>query len=335
MDALTALVDALAVGGLVHCRVEASAPWGMAAEPDSLASFHAIRSGRAVLRVDGRSEPIALAPGDVVLVAHGTSHAIVDRESTPAVRFADELRRRGLGPDGVLHTGGGGSPHASIVCGGFRSASSRERPPILSLLPPLVHVRTATRARREAIESTLVTIEREMSASEAGGGAIVTRLVAVLFVQLLREWLDDHPEHRDALLGSMTDPAIARALALVHGDSAKPWSVAELARKVGMSRSSFAARFTALVGEAPLRYVARVRLQRAAICLRAESIGVAEVARRVGYDSEAAFSRAFKRQFGAAPAEYRRALPSARQAAVPPTSISRERPATTARARTA
>jgi AraC family transcriptional regulator, alkane utilization regulator len=317
MDPLSALVDTLDVGGLVHCRVEATAPWGMSAEPDNLASFHAIRRGTAVLRVDGVPEPILLEAGDVVVVPHGSSHAIVDSLTTPAVRFADEVGARGLSATGVLVTGGGRLPATSILCGGF--VGSGQRPPILSLLPRVLLLRAGgptpirehARARRQSIESSLATIELEMSAQQPGRGAIVTRLTTILFVQLLREWLEDRPHDCDALLGSMTDPAITRALALVEQAPASDWSVEELARRVGMSRSAFASRFAELVGEAPIKYITRIRLQRAAVLLRAQASGISEVARLVGYDSDAAFSRAFKRHFGAGPADYRRALPSA------------------------
>jgi AraC-like DNA-binding protein len=308
MDALSALVDAIDVGGVVHCRIEASPPWGMSAEPQSVASFHAIRRGRAILRVDGLLAPIALEVGDVVVVPHGTSHAIVDQAATRAVPFQDELRARGLDERGVLRTGGSGASSTAIVCGAF--VGTHEHPPLLSCLPRLLHLRNG----RDAVANTLASIEAEMSAREPGTGAVVTRLVGILFVHVLRGWLDEHADQRDALLGSMTDPAIARALAEIDRDPAHAWSVATLARKVGMSRSAFATRFTMLVGEAPIAYVTRIRLQRAAIALRSDAVAISAVARQVGYDSDAAFSRAFKRQFGTGPAEYRRGLPSAEQA---------------------
>ncbi len=337
VDPLSTLVDTLDVGGLVHCRVEATSPWGMAAEPDHLASFHVVRRGAAVLRVDGIADPLALETGDIVVVPHGTSHAIADSIGTPAARFADEVAARGLSPAGVLVTGGGRLPATTMLCGGF--VGNAQRPPLLSLLPRVLllrgggatPIREQARARRQSIESTLATIELEMSAHQPGRGAIVTRLATILFVQLLREWLEDRPQECAALLGSMTDPAIARALALIEQAPANDWSVEELARRVAMSRSAFATRFAELVGESPIKYVTRIRLQRAAVLLRTEASGISEIARAVGYDSDAAFSRAFKRQFGSAPADYRRGLPSASLPAVgaataPPRLHARARP---------
>ncbi|MBX7083691.1 MAG: AraC family transcriptional regulator [Nannocystaceae bacterium] len=308
MDALSALVEAIDVGGVVHCRIEARSPWGMSAEPQNVASFHVLRRGRAFLRVDGEPDPLALEAGHVVVVPHGTSHAIVDRPGTHAVPFLDELRARGLDAAGIMRVGSGHGAATSIVCGAF--VGRAERPPVLSRLPRVLLVRGHGRPG-DALASTLVAIEAEMGAQQPGAGAVVTRLVGILFVQVLRAWIEQQPEQQRALLGSMTDPAIARALALIDHDPARAWSVAELARRCGMSRSAFAGRFVELVGEAPIQYVTRVRLQRAAIALRSNAVGVSEVARSVGYDSDAAFSRAFKRQFGAAPVEYRRALPSA------------------------
>jgi len=237
---------------------------------------------------------VLMGEGDVVLLARGTSHTIGSSPGLPAVSFRDLMQRHATAVGPVRH--GGGGAQASLVCGRFELRGS-SGPPLLSLLPPLIHVTAAGPAE------ILRMIAREARSVSNGGGAVVARLADVLFVKVVQECVA-----RDGDVGwlaALRDPHLARALSLIHERPHEPWTVASLARAVGMSRSAFAARFVELVHEGPVRYLTRWRLHQAARELRGGSRSLVQIAGRTGYSSEAALSRAFKREFGLGPARYR------------------------------
>jgi AraC-like DNA-binding protein len=192
-----------------------------------------------------------------------------------------------------------------MVCGSF-SFAVPDGLPLLALLPELLRLR-GDGAPRGWLEPTLRMLAEEARQRRAGGTIVTSRLTDVLFVQVVRAWLDAQPAPAGNWLAALRDPRIGAALARIHGRPEHPWSVAELAAEVGMSRSPFAARFAALAGDPPLAYLARWRAQVAARLLRETSLALGAVADRVGYESEAAFSRAFRRAMGVAPGAYRRA----------------------------
>jgi len=201
--------------------------------------------------------------------------------------------------------GGGEGAETQLVCGSFRLERA-DAHPLLEFLPPLLHLRPAENAAAEWMEATLRFLARETREARPGTETIVSRLTDVLFVQVLRAWIETAPEGRGGWLGALRDRQIGAALAHLHRSPDRGWTNASLAEAVGMSRSRFAARFTALVGEPPLTYLSRWRLETAAGLLGDGALGLAEVAARVGYESEAAFSKAFRRRFGTPPGAYRR-----------------------------
>jgi AraC-like DNA-binding protein len=186
---------------------------------------------------------------------------------------------------------------ASSVLGPTRSSSS---------FPPLIHIRPAETPAAEWLEATLRLLAWETREVRPGTETIVSRLTDVIFVQVLRAWIESLPEGEGGWMGALRDRRIGAALAHLHRSPEADWSNASLAQKVGMSRSRFAARFTALVGEPPLSYLTRWRLETAARLLREGELGLGEISERVGYRSEAAFSKAFRRRFGTPPGAYRR-----------------------------
>lgn len=201
--------------------------------------------------------------------------------------------------------GGGEGAETRLVCGSFRF-ERRDAHPLLELLPPLIHLRPAEAPAAEWLEATLRFLAWETREAKPGTETIVSRLTDVVFVQVLRAWIEALPEGRGGWLGALRDRQVGAALALVHRAPERDFTNASLAAAVGMSRSRFAARFSALVGEPPLAYVSRWRLETAAGLLRDGALSLGEVAERVGYDSEAAFSKAFRRRFGSPPGAYRR-----------------------------
>ena len=303
-DVLTTVMDAVRLRSRVFCRSELKAPWGLALKRSDYAHFHVIERGGAWLRIEGQ-EPVALAGGDLVVVPHGTGHTLTDSPATKARPLAEMAGRRAGEAGCVVMRGGGEGAETQLVCGSFRF-ERREAHPLLELLPPLVHLRPAQTPAAEWLEATLRFLAWETREAKPGTETIVSRLTDVIFVQVLRAWIESLPEGRGGWMGALRDRQIGAALAHVHRSPERDWTNASLAEAVGMSRSRFAARFTALVGEPPLTYLSRWRLETAAGLLQDGALGLAEIAARVGYESEAAFSKAFRRRFGAPPGAYRR-----------------------------
>jgi AraC-like DNA-binding protein len=239
------------------------------------------------------------------LLARGTSHTISSDPNAQAhsiVSFDRMLERRGASVAEPLHVGGEGS-RTRLVCGSFELRGS-DGPPLLSLLPPLIHLPAHDVRANDGASAVLAMIGREARSTHDGADAVLARLADVLFVKVVQECL---ARDRDAgWLTALRDPSLAQAIALMHERPNEVWTVARLARAVGMSRSSFAARFGAVVREGPVRYLTRYRLHQAARELRQRAKSLMQIATRTGYASEAALSRAFKREFGLSPASYRR-----------------------------
>jgi AraC-like DNA-binding protein len=297
-------MDAVRLRSRVFCRSELKAPWGIALERSHYAHFHVIERGGAWLRIEGE-EPVALAGGDLVVVPHGAGHTLTDALATKARPLAEMAGRRASEGGCVVMRGGGEGAETQLVCGSFRF-ERREAHPLVELLPPLIHLRPAETPAAEWLEATLRFLAWETREAKPGTETIVSRLTDVIFVQVLRAWIESLPGGRGGWMGALRDRQVGAALALVHRSPERTWTNASLAEAVGMSRSRFAARFAALVGEPPLTYVSRWRLETAAALLQDGGLGLAEVAARVGYDSEAAFSKAFRRRFGTPPGAYRR-----------------------------
>jgi AraC-like DNA-binding protein len=198
-----------------------------------------------------------------------------------------------------------------LLCGSFRFGQG-DGHPLIAVLPPLICIKGQEGRPLEWLDLTLRFLASETRRPRAGSDSMVTRLTELLFVQIVRAWIEEQPEGHGGWLGALRDGRIARVLGLMHGEPGRAWSVPTLARAAGMSRATLARRFTSLVGEAPLTYLSRWRMHVAAGLLRSHSLSVAEAAARVGYQSEAAFSRVFRKVVGVAPAAYRRAALPAR-----------------------
>jgi transcriptional regulator GlxA family with amidase domain len=193
-----------------------------------------------------------------------------------------------------------------MVCGSFRF-SHGEGHPLLAVLPPLLHVKGQDGQALEWLDLTLRFLASEARHPRPGSETVITRLTEVIFVQAVRAWIEMQPEGRGGWLGALRDRQISRVLSLMHGEPGRIWTVPALAAKAGMSRATLARRFAVLVGEPPLTYLSRWRMRSAAMLLRSQSLSLSEVAERVGYQSEAALGRAFRRMMGVAPGVYRRA----------------------------
>jgi AraC-like DNA-binding protein len=303
-DPLGEALHFLRMSGSYYCRSELTAPFGLQMPSASgCAAFHVVTEGRSWLELDGAPR-IELVPGDFALVTRGQGHRLTSAarvRCTPVTELAHEQVSDRYG---VLRHGGGGTP-TTVICGvvAFDHPAARQ---LIDILPPVIHIDAASLAAGDWLEGLLRFMAAEARSMRPGGETVITRLADILVIQAIRAWIDRDPSAQHGWLGALQDPQLGRAVARVHRDPAHPWTLASLAAEAGMSRSAFAARFTASIGEPPMHYVARWRMNLALTLLREQDVGIAETASKLGYQSEAAFSRAFKRYIGIAPGSVRK-----------------------------
>lgn len=317
LDVLSDVLGTLRLRGQVFCATQFSAPWGLLIPQSNLAHFHVVERGEAWLRLEADKTALTLTRGELVILPHGSGHVLSDSPVTPPVRL-DELLAGQSGHERVLRHGGRGA-ETHLICGAFRFENAPDNP-ILSLLPSVIRISSGGEQAAEWLGPTLALLADESRRDQAGSAVVVTRLTEVVFVQAVRVWIAQQAEGHGGWLGALRDPQIGAALALIHRKPEHDWSVAGLAREVGMSRSPFAARFRALVQAAPLAYLSRWRMHLAASLLRDDHLTVSAVIERIGYESEAAFSKAFKRRFGIPPRSFRSRASRAAERDAPPRS---------------
>ncbi len=316
MDSISDIFRTLHVTAFGQHRLEATAPWGlkgggrdeeympsgMKTSPMDLAHFAMLSRGNCWLKVEGTSNLIPLTGGDCFMTARDTSIVMLD---SPRTRPRSTFREVSANAHShVAHYGGGGPP-TTIVCGSlsFDRASVK---PITQLLPRFILIK-ADQAHTLALHNTMQALAAEMAEQAPGSEVVATRLAEVLFIQALRAHIVSQVEWSNkGWLGAIFDPQVGAALSAVHNGVSKPWTVKSLAEAAGMSRSGFAARFKELLGQTPLDYVTEWRMQKAMLLLQQSDKQLIDVARSVGYESDAAFSKAFKRVVGANPGEYRK-----------------------------
>jgi AraC-like DNA-binding protein len=293
------------MNGAFYCRSELSAPWGLTLMPmPGYIWFHVVISGHALLETDD-ADATWLQPGDFALVPHGEGHTLRSEAGAPAPGILELERENVSDRYEILRHGAGGEPTTKI-CGAVRFDHPAARN-LVEILPKTIHVEASSSPRMEWMQSTLRLMAAEAAELRPGGEAVITRLGDILVVQAIRSWIETDPAAQSGWLGALRDRQIGRAISLIHRDPARAWSVASLAEEVAMSRSAFAARFTELTGEPAMQYVTRWRMHVALSSLREEGATVAELASRLGYRSEAAFARAFKRVIGVSPGAVKRA----------------------------
>jgi AraC-like DNA-binding protein len=287
--------------------VEASEPWSVEAVAakdltprvlpgaEHLISYHILTAGRCWGRLVG-GQPVALAPGDVIVFPHGDAHVM---SSDPKLRSVPATP--GRFPETVV-LGEGGEIAATFVCG-FLGCDRRPFNPLLSTLPRQLHLPGLSSGWLQSFARQVV---EESRAQRVGADSVLTRLAELMFVEVLRRYIESLPPEERGWLAGLRDEVVGRGLGLLHGAPAHPWTLDELAGRVAISRSAFADRFTAVVGQPPMQYLAQWRMQLAAGRLASGNAKVAAIAEEVGYESEEAFSRAFKRLMGVSPAAWRR-----------------------------
>jgi AraC-like DNA-binding protein len=303
MDPLADVISVSKVRAALLARMRARDPWGIAIPDDGCMYAHAVTAGVCWLRIDGRP-PIELMPGDVVLLPHGTAHELASGPTGPVQPY-DELAQDPAG-NGAIELDGPGAA-TRLICATYTHDRSVAHP-LISLLPELIHVPAGGDGGADATEAVLRLLTAELAGRPPGSALVIDRLIDVLFVQLLRSWITEAGSAPDrSWIRALRHPDIMRALELFHGRPAEPWTLERVSAELHMSRATFARRFSDLVGEPPLTYLTRWRMELAASDLRETSDPVSEIAHRVGYTSEYAFTRAFGRSRGTAPTHYRAA----------------------------
>ncbi len=301
VDTLSEVVRSIRLRGHVYARWELTAPWGMGLPAGDFATFHLVEEGECwVAMADGRCE--VLRGGELVVLFDGAAHVLSDRRGRAATPIEKLVDRQPPGA-AVCRHGGGGRP-TRIVCGKFSSEGLRGSTGF-EALPRLVRLDGSGAAGR-----TVGLLASEVAANRPGSAAVAERLSEVLVVQVLREVVDEigstSTSAGSGWLRGFRDEHVWAALGLLHSAPGSAWTVGELARRVGLSRTVFAQRFRSLVGETPMAYLGALRHQLADRWLGEGRLSVAEVATRVGYSSVSAFHRAFRRRVGEGPATVRR-----------------------------
>jgi len=304
MDLLSETLQTLHVRGADHFRSELAAPWGLQG-PDGPAAYHAVLEGRCRLELRGGDGTVVwLDEGDVVMLPHGTAHALMDTEGRVTPPVETLLRANAPGADGVLRKAGSG-PTTTLVCG-MIEFDDIIRHPLLEALPDVITLRKDEQIDAPWLEHTLCFLACEATSYRAGASAMVGHLSSILFIQTIRAYLSRTPEGATGWLATLLDPSLGRALRSVHAAPGADWTVETMAMEAAMSRSGFAARFKDVMGEPPMQYVTRWRMYEAARLLRSGDAPLSRVADRVGYASEASFSRVFKRHTDETPGRFRK-----------------------------
>lgn len=302
-DVLSALVSVVGMKGVVLSVLSLGAPWTITHPPSLDPVMHAVGSGLAYLRTPGSDAPVVLMPGDVALLPRGGRYRISDKPEVSLQQRVDVPNLHGRARCSIR--AGGVGPRTEVTCCAFRFRDTTAAP-LLGLLPEMVVLRGTTQTA--AVQNYLTVLFDEARSNRAGTEGIVSRLAELLYLSALREQVEAADAHGRGVLAALAHPQLARALGLVHGALEQPWTVANVAAKVGMSRAAFAQLFAETTGCAPMRYIQRCRLEEAKRLLAHSQLGLAEIGRRVGYRDPAGFSRAFRRAVGTTPRAFRRGV---------------------------
>jgi len=314
MDPLSDVLRAVRLNGAYFYLVEAAAPWSVSAvaarelvprvlpEAEHLIPYHILTSGSCWGGVEGERQ-VLMSPGDVLVFPHGDAHFMSSAEGRrvdPGVHGTSPERY-----PGTVHLGPDAGRDTSFVCG-FLGCDVRPYNPLLASLPRQMHVpRIASGWLSEFPRQAVA----ESRTARAGSETMLTRMAELMFVEVVRRYVEQLPPQRTGWLAGLGDPVVGPALSQLHEKPAHPWTLADLAHAVGASRTVLSERFSSVVGLPPMQYLTQWRLQLAAEKLARGTEKVAAIGAQVGYESEAAFSRAFKRATGQSPASWRRARP--------------------------
>ena len=305
MDVLDDILNTLDLRGALYFRTDFSGPWAVTVpDYEQAARFHLVIQGSCnVTFSDGRD--VTLTPGDIVLIPRGRKHILSDRPGRNAPPLEQVLEKAGYKNEGVLVVGNK-DEYAStqMVCGHFTFREKADHP-IIKALPDYLVTTMIERLKEPWLDEMLRLVAQRMFSNQLGAEASVTRLSEIVFIELLRSAINKQGDLQNILI-ALNDKHIGRALQLIHTTPEAAWSVEKLAQEAGMSRSRFSERFSEMVGTGPMGYLSDWRLQKALAMLESSRTSVQAIAEKTGYQSPAAFTRAFSGRFGVSPTEYRK-----------------------------
>lgn len=297
-DSFSEVLHYLRMSGTFYCTAEYETPWAVSLPPTGgEARFHVITAGHAWLQGPGLPRRL-LNTGDLVLLPHGAGHELADDPATRPLPNEAICAEYLSDHYGQFRYKAGRDTRLVCVKARFEDPTSQR---LISLLPNIIHVPAADTHTMHSIDQTVAFIGQEARALRPGGETIIKRLADILLIQAIRWWIESEPSARRGWLGALRDRQIGRVILLIHREPARQWTITSLASEVAMSRSALAARFKELVGESVMRYLAGWRMHLALSSLREEKVDIGRLAERVGYQSESAFNRAFKRHVGMSP----------------------------------
>jgi AraC-like DNA-binding protein len=326
MDVLSEVLRAVKLDGALFYNAEFSAPWAahsidartvtsyLSPNSQHVIIFHLMTEGRGYAHIKGDDRPIPLNAGDILIVPHGDAHILGNGPSVTPVDRAQVLEQvlaQGLK---VSRMGGGGET-TKFVCG-YMACEPHLSRVFLGGLPPILKVSIRDDASGQWLVNSIRYSVDNVDPSRPGDETVLAKLSEVLFVETLRRYIALLPGEQIGWLAGVRDPEVGKALALLHRKPAHPWTIASLTNELGISRTVLAERFRRYLSETPMAYLTRWRLQLGAQLLTSTSSSVAQIAAEVGYESEASFNRAFKREFSLPPARFRSRSRSSRTSAV-------------------
>jgi AraC-like DNA-binding protein len=314
MDALSEALNAVRMTGAIFYHATCTAPWGfrvphvqdvahvLAPGTERLVSYHLVTEGRAVVSFSESTVPVSA--GDVLIIPHGDAHTVSNGSPSKFIDSGSTLGKFLAGDLTTMRLGGGGET-TRFVCGYFGCERHADKL-FLAGLPLMIKINIRGDSAGEWLENSIRHLVSEAGCGRPGQSVLLSKMAEALFIETLRRYMERLPLAHTGWLAGARDAVVGGALALMHKRPFHPWTIAELATEAGTSRSVLAQRFTLYLGEPPLAYLARWRLQLAARLLETTQRTVMHVASEVGYDSEAAFNRAFKREFGIPPGQFRK-----------------------------
>ncbi len=302
MELLQGVFPTLKIKEAAYTRVEASAPWGFDFIPYRHTKFGIVTEGLCHIDLNNGEAPIQLERGSCYLLTRGDAFRLRDAQLSNTINFENALQHL----QGRHLCCGGGGEQTTIVGGRFIFANN-SYPAVLDLLPPLIHFKVGDNELK-ALESTIELLGNETARPSLGSNIMVDRLADLFFIQSLRAYWRADSQREVGWLGIVADEKLSRALAAMHKEPDSPWTLERLASHAGMSRAVFAARFKEKLGIAPIAYLTRYRLEQAQQLLQQPALSIAQISAKVGYSSEAAFNKAFRRALGIPPGAFRRQL---------------------------
>ena len=298
------LANVLAVGRIANTVLgysELLPPWGLEVGTRTKAAAHLLQRGCCWLKLAGSSKAIQLGPGDVVLVGRGTQHALLDEEDSAALPYREGLERM---RSRLARERKAGAARAAMLCAEYEFPQDSVHP-FFACLPRLIHIRADVAQANAPLQALVGVLLLESQQLRSGADIVIPRLVDILLTYILRAWLDAGGADPNSWFAALRDPQIGQALEKVHSAPARHWTVQELAHGAAQSRATFARRFTRFVGEPPLSYLGRWRMNLAAKSLRDTDQALERIALRIGYESAVSFGKAFKKFSGKSPRSYR------------------------------